>query len=200
MARKKEIRRQQILDVAYNLALSEGIESLTARNIAQAGDFSTQPIYLEFKNMEDLRTQVLEIISVNLKTKILQKSYTGGALIDLDLSYINFAKEHVDLFRAMFVDGKLGSAIIADTLLNLGIEKFNEEYSKYNLSEKKTKQVVMTNWISATGIAALIINQVATFSEEQIVNVLKAQILDAIDNENLSQVENNPMFSTSDKE
>lgn len=200
MARKKEIRRQQILDVAYNLALSEGIESLTARNIAQAGDFSTQPIYLEFKNMEDLRTQILEIISVNLKTKILQKSYTGGALIDLDLSYINFAKEHIDFFRAMFVDGKLGSAIIADTLLNLGIEKFNEEYSEYDLSEKKIKQVVMANWISATGIAALIINQVATFSEEQIINVLKAQILDAINNENLSEVENNRMFSTNDRD
>lgn len=200
MARKKEIRRQQILDVAYNLALSEGIESLTARNIAQAGDFSTQPIYLEFKNMEDLRTQILEIISVNLKTKILQKSYTGGALIDLDLSYINFAKEHIDLFSAMFVDGKLGSAIIADTLLNLGIEKFNEEYSEYDLSEKKIKQVVMANWISATGIAALIINQVATFSEEQIINVLKAQILDAINNENLSEVENNRMFSTNDRD
>ena len=100
----------------------------------------------------------------------------------------------------MFVDGKLGSAIIADTLLNLGIEKFNEEYSEYDLSEKKIKQVVMANWISATGIAALIINQVATFSEEQIINVLKAQILDAIDNENLSEVENNPMFSTNDRD
>lgn len=195
MARKKEIRRQQILDVAYNLALSEGIESLTARNIAQAGDFSTQPIYLEFKNMEDLRTQVLEIISVNLKTKILQKSYTGGALIDLDLSYINFAKEHVDLFRAMFVDGKFGNQMIVDTLMGLGIEKFKQQFDAEQYSDERLKHIVIANWIAATGLATLLINKMANFTQAQMVSVLKAQIHDAMLNDRLTNVEENPLFA-----
>ena len=195
MARKKEIRRQQILDVAYNLALSEGIESLTARNIAQAGDFSTQPIYLEFKNMEDLRTQVLEIISVNLKTKILQKSYTGGALIDLDLSYINFAKEHVDLFRAMFVDGKFGNQMIVDTLMGLGIEKFKQQFDAEQYSDERLKHIVIANWIAATGLATLLINKMANFTQAQMVSVFKAQIHDAMLNDRLTNVEENLLFA-----
>ena len=63
MARKKEIDKQRILDAAYKLAVRGGIESLTARNIAKAVNCSTQPIYLEFENMQDLRNQVLAKIS-----------------------------------------------------------------------------------------------------------------------------------------
>lgn len=95
MARKKEIDKQRILDAAYKLAVRGGIESLTARNIAKAVNCSTQPIYLEFENMQDLRNQVLARISDELKSNTLQQNFTGEPLIDLDLSYLYFAKEHV---------------------------------------------------------------------------------------------------------
>ena len=51
MARKKEISKGKILDTAYKMAIKDGIEGLTARSIAKAGHFSTQPLYLEFDNM-----------------------------------------------------------------------------------------------------------------------------------------------------
>ena len=51
MARKKEISKDKILDTAYKMAIKGGIEGLTARSIAKAGHFSTQPLYLEFDNM-----------------------------------------------------------------------------------------------------------------------------------------------------
>ena len=108
MARKKEISKDKILDTAYKMAIKDGIEGLTARGIAKAGHFSTQPLYLEFNNMDDLRNQVLRRISNDLRTHTLQQKYVGEPLIDLDLSYIDFAQAHVNLFRAMFVDGKFG--------------------------------------------------------------------------------------------
>ena len=70
VARKKEIDKQRILDAAYKLAVRGGIESLTARNIAKAVNCSTQPIYLEFENMQDLRNQVLARISDEFDTII----------------------------------------------------------------------------------------------------------------------------------
>ncbi|MCT6812706.1 MAG: TetR/AcrR family transcriptional regulator, partial [Lactobacillus helsingborgensis] len=71
MARKKEIGRNKILSIAYKMVVKDGIESLTARNIAKAGHFSTQPLYLEFNSMEDLRKEVLRKIADNLKNNIL---------------------------------------------------------------------------------------------------------------------------------
>ena len=92
MARRKEISKDKILDTAYKMAVKDGLEGLTARSIAKAGHFSTQPLYLEFDNMGDLRAQVLKRISKELRTSTLQQKYTGEPLIDLDLSYIDFAK------------------------------------------------------------------------------------------------------------
>lgn len=195
MARKKEISRDKILDVAYKMAVKDGIEGLTARSIAKTGHFSTQPLYLEFNNMNDLREQVLKRISNDLITKTLQQSYTGDALIDLDLSYIEFAQKHVNLFRAMFVDGKFGSKVISDTLMDLGTEKFKEQYPDTQYDEDRVRDIVIANWISTTGMAALVVNKIATFNQTQIINVLNAQIHDAMLNDRLSETQENPMFA-----
>lgn len=199
MARKKEISKDKILDTAYKMAIKDGIEGLTARSIAKAGHFSTQPLYLEFDNMEDLRAQVLKKISDDLRAHILQQKYTGEPLIDLDLSYIDFAKKHVNLFRAMFVDGKFGSKIIADTLMDLGVEKFNEQYPDTDYDQDKIHNIVVANWISTTGMAALVVNEIASFSQNQIINVLNAQIHDAMLNDRLSETQEDSMFAADDE-
>ncbi|MDT9605658.1 TetR/AcrR family transcriptional regulator [Lactobacillus johnsonii] len=195
MARKKEIDKQRILDAAYKLAVRGGIESLTARNIAKAVNCSTQPIYLEFKNMQDLRNQVLARISDELKSNTLQQNFTGEPLIDLDLSYLYFAKEHVDLFRAMFVDGKFGNQMIVDTLMGLGLEKFKQQFDAEQFSEERLNHIVISNWIAATGLATLLINKMANFSQAQMISVLKAQIHEAMLNDRLTNVEENPLFA-----
>lgn len=199
MARKKEISKGKILDTAYKMAIKDGIEGLTARSIAKAGHFSTQPLYLEFDNMEDLRSQVLKRISDDLRAHTLQQKYTGESLIDLDLSYIDFAKKHVNLFRAMFVDGKFGSKIIADTLMDLGVEKFNEQYPDTDYDQDKIHDIVVANWISTTGMAALVVNEIASFNQNQIINVLNAQIHDAMLNDRLSETQENTMFAADDE-
>lgn len=195
MARKKEIDKQRILDAAYKLAVRGGIESLTARNIAKAVNCSTQPIYLEFENMQDLRNQVLARISDELKSNTLQHNFTGEPLIDLDLSYLYFAKEHVDLFRAMFVDGKFGNQMIVDTLMGLGLEKFKQQFDAEQFSEERLNHIVISNWIAATGLATLLINKMANFTQAQMISVLKAQIHEAMLNDRLTNVEENPLFA-----
>lgn len=195
MARKKEIDKQRILDAAYKLAVRGGIESLTARNVAKAVNCSTQPIYLEFENMQDLRNQVLEKISDELKSNTLQQNFTGEPLIDLDLSYLYFAKEHVDLFRAMFVDGKFGNQMIVDTLMGLGLEKFKQQFDAEQFSEERLNHIVISNWIAATGLATLLINKMANFTQAQMISVLKAQIHEAMLNDRLTNVEENPLFA-----
>ncbi|MDN6028701.1 MAG: TetR/AcrR family transcriptional regulator [Lactobacillus sp.] len=197
MARKKEIGRDRILEVAYKLAIKGGLENLTARNIAKAGDFSTQPIYLEFSNMDDLRQQVLNQISAELSRKTLQRSYTGKPLIDLDLSYIEFAKTHVAFFRAMFVYGKFGSEIITKNLMQLGVSKFKEQYPDAEFSEKRILHIIISNWISTTGIAALVVNQIASFNQSQIVDIIESQIKDAMVNDHLETADENPLFNMS---
>ena len=54
--RRKVYTREHILKAAYELINKEGFGNFTARNIAKQMGISTQPIYLEFENMQDLKT------------------------------------------------------------------------------------------------------------------------------------------------
>ena len=147
MARKKEIGKKKILAIAYKMVVKDGIESLTARNIAKAGHFSTQPLYLEFESMDELRNEVLHQIADNLRSNILQKQYTSEPMV---LSYIEFAEQHENLFRAMFVDGKFGSKVISDTLIELGILKFKEQYQDDSHTNEKIKNILTRLFPNAT--------------------------------------------------
>ena len=208
MARKKEIDKQRILDAAYKLAVRGGIESLTARNIATEGCgaffIDVEGEYTNLTKMlggrvikikQDLRNQVLARISDELKSNTLQQNFTGEPLIDLDLSYLYFAKERVDLFRAMFVDCKFGNQMIVDTLMGLGLEKFKQQFDAEQFSEERLNHIVISNWIAATGLATLLINKMANFTQAQMISVLKAQIHEAMLNDRLTNVEENPLFA-----
>jgi transcriptional regulator len=48
-------------------------------------------------------------------------------------------------------------------------------------------------------MAALIVNEIASFSQTQIVNVLNAQIHDAMLNNRLSETQENPMFAADEE-
>ena len=54
MARKEQISKQMILDGAFDLVRTQGIEMLTARKLAAHISCSTQPIFRVYTNMEEL--------------------------------------------------------------------------------------------------------------------------------------------------
>lgn len=199
MARKKEIFKQQILEVAYKMAIENGVDSLTARKVAEAADCSTQPIYLEFKNMNDLRHQVLEMIQEKLKSSVFEESFVGDPLIDLDLSYIYFAAKHPQLFRAMYVEGKFGSADISEFSMEIGLRKLEESYPENDFSEDKKRNIVTGSWIIATGIGALVATGMIEINQDQMVEILSAQINDFILNDRFSESSEENLFADKEK-
>ena len=93
MARKKTILKSQILETAYQVVKTEGFEGFTARNIAKKMDCSTQPIYLEFKNMDDLKQELVVKIKTYIDETIYKNERTEDPLLNMCLNYIYFAKK-----------------------------------------------------------------------------------------------------------
>lgn len=175
MARRKEIDRERILDIAYKKALTDGIENLTARSIAQTGHFSTQPIYLEFKNMDGLRKEVLKRVSRTLRDEILQKKFIGEPLYDVDLSYLQFARDHRSLFSTIFVNGEFGNDLIRDTLMDLGHTKLHEQYQR-DLDPKLEKWLIALNWIIVNGLAVMLVDGLIDYDQDNFVRIIKRQL------------------------
>lgn len=182
MARRKEIDREKILDIAYKLALKDGLESVTARSIAKQGHFSTQPIYLEFRNMTRLRREVLDRITSNLQEKTLQKVYVSQPVYDLDLSYLNFARHHRSLFSSLFVKGRFGDQLIKDCLIKVGKDKVKEQFP--DLAEPDLDCLTRFNWILVNGMAVMLVDGLLEYDQDSIVNLLDQHL-----NQHLKQLQ-----------
>ena len=111
MPRKAVIRKEDIINAAFELVREKGHEALNARALAECLGCSTQPIFSNFSTMDDLSGQVL--------IKCLE-SYNSYVAAEFDrqqgfppyktygMAYIRFAKEQKNLFRVLFMRDKTG--------------------------------------------------------------------------------------------
>lgn len=173
MARRKTITREHILDAAHEVVSTEGFSGFTARNIASKMKSSTQPIYLEFKNMDELREVFLAEVEVYLRDEIFSREVSGDAIIDLTLNYVDFAKKEKMLFRALFVEDHADGKILNEFGLKMFLDraKGREEYK--GMSEESLHTTFFGNWITATGLASLATSGRMNATTEEIIQIVK---------------------------
>jgi len=180
MVRKKVHTREQILKSTCELVEKDGFSKFTARNIAKNMGISTQPIYLEFKNMDDLKESVLEEIFDNLFNITLKKEHTGDPLVDLGISFIDFANTNKNLFRTLFVEschsGQKTYDYSYQNYRNLALN--SDKYCK--LSEKQICILHLRTWILVTGLAALTSSGIIAHDFDKLATVIKLNIKNLI--------------------
>lgn len=173
MARKKTITRDQILTAAYEVVAKEGFSRFTARNIAAKMKCSTQPIYLEFKNMDDLKNVLVADITNNVLTKLLKKEVTGNRLIDLGVNCIEFANKEKQLYKALVLEGEVNVGELEEYSYDYFVNSVITDTEYEGMSDKKTKSLYTGFWIIVSGLAALTSSSIVDFSQEEIVQLLE---------------------------
>ncbi|WP_125607044.1 TetR/AcrR family transcriptional regulator [Lapidilactobacillus bayanensis] len=183
MARKKTIMKNDILNAAVNLAMRDGFQNFTARKIADELNCSTQPLYLEFECMDDLKQQSIIKIQSYLLKQVFSQHYHDDPLIDLDLAYIHFACEQPMLYRTLWIEDKASITEMKRFATQLGTARFAKRPGSSELSEEKIHRILVGNWIIVNGIANLTSSGYASISKTQIVEILQAQLEDFIYND-----------------
>ena len=159
MARKKTITKLQILNAAYEVVRTEGFGGFTARNIAKKMKCSTQPIYLEFKNMDDLKNELFEKIKNYLKQEVYSNEHTGDAL---------------------YIENHLGIEKMHKISLDFAMRLMEENEDTKNLSNEDKFELFTKIWIVAQGIASLISSGLLPMNEEDIESNLRDALSDMI--------------------
>lgn len=155
MARKKTITKDQILTAAYEIVATEGFSRFTARNIASKMKCSTQPIYLEFKNMDDLKEELFGKIETYLRDDVFARVVTGDPLLDMNLNYVRFATEEKVLYRSLYLEGHSGEDMLNQFSHDLFMENINKDLELSLLDDEMKIAIFSGTWIVATGIASL---------------------------------------------
>ncbi|MFV0559482.1 MAG: TetR/AcrR family transcriptional regulator [Enterococcus sp.] len=171
--RRKVYTKEQILKAAYEVISKEGFSGFTARNIAKKMGISTQPIYLEFKNMDDLKNTLLDSIFDKLRNDIFPVEHTGDSVVDLNLNYINFAKKQHQLYMALYIDEHGGGQRMRDFSYDYftNLIKTDEAYAE--LTSKQIEALFNGLWIVSTGLASLMTSGIMHPTEDQIIDLIK---------------------------
>lgn len=103
MPAKKTVTREAILSCAMKLLETDGSEALNARALARRLGCSTQPIYLSFSGMEELRSALLE------RCRAVQEHYIATSEEDTlfmrsSLGFLRFVYEKPRLFRFVYFE------------------------------------------------------------------------------------------------
>lgn len=103
MPRKPMYTREEILYCAYEMVRRDGIESLSARNLARELDTSVAPIFTAFSSIDELISAVVD------RAKALYDQYVSEGLSEslpfkgAGMKYIAFAKDEPKLFKLLFM-------------------------------------------------------------------------------------------------
>jgi AcrR family transcriptional regulator len=96
------IPREEILNVAYRIVKTQGVEAATADAIAAQMGCSIRPIYYVYSTMDNLREAVLER-AMKKYTEVLRTERPGETKLKaIALNYIRFVKEYPHLFKFIF--------------------------------------------------------------------------------------------------
>ena len=148
MAVKSIISKEELLSSALKMVEASGLESINARSLASAAGISTKPIYRLYKSLDDLKTDVNEIIKKEYDEFINKRVDNKNALITVCVAYVEFAGMHKNFFRSMFLSNNL-SWNSPDDVLN---EKWNQStiinlVNKHGMSFENAKKLFTNVWL-----------------------------------------------------
>lgn len=172
---KAKVSKEMIVDAAFEVARSMGIENVNARTVSEKLGCSTQPVMYHFARIEELKRAVYE------KADRFHSEYLmnvtdpeDGVLLGMGLNYIRFAIREPHLFRFLFQSGyavgnSLPDMIEAEELKPL----LAVMQSAMGMTAEQTKNVFLTIAMFAHGYASIIANNSLEFDEKQVAGHLE---------------------------
>jgi AcrR family transcriptional regulator len=149
MPAKKKITKKLILSTALSMLEKDGYDAINVKTLAAELGCSTQPIYLSFANMDDLR-QALSQAAVQ---KFIERIGDDGSLYGMP--YIRFAKNNKNLFCFLFM--RENAYVELKPALSPVIERSVQNLmQKYHLSHEEAEWKHDQVWMHSHGIASMI--------------------------------------------
>lgn len=169
-----KVQRDNIINKSFQILKTEGLEYINARHIAKKLNCSVQPIFSNFKNMDELKLCILkkaEEYFYNYIANLFDKNISKYKQVGIN--YIKFAKEEPILFKILFLDKNN----LDKTLLESETESFKMIKSFISSSTKleDVNDFHFQMWIFTHGLACLLASKNYNLSDVDISNLLSKQ-------------------------
>ena len=156
MARQEIITKSAIREAAFNMTREQGIGEVTARKLAAYAGCSTQPIFRNYKNMEECLDDVYAD-SLSCFDDFYTNYDKGSHIpfVNLGMAYIAFAEKEPNIFKYLFMTVNTHDMNLY-TLLNGRTGAVMKEMNLASLEgAKNPEQIFMKMWMLIHGAACM---------------------------------------------
>ena len=173
MPPKVKVDKEKITDAALELVRKSGRAALNARSVANVLGCSTQPIFSNYANMDDLKLDVvkraydkyLEFREVDISSGKYPVYKASG------MAYIRFAVEENELFKLLFMSGEEELS---------GYEGSKKDWSNIvggvasamSLPEKRAEMFHFEMWMFVHGVAVMLATKNVDIDTETVSTML----------------------------
>ena len=173
MPPKVRFQKEEIVTAALNVARKEGIDSVTAREVAKELGVSVGPIFTWYETMEQLKTDVF-IQAKRMYREYIERGLAGPIpFLGVGQQYLRFAREEPDLYRLLFLrrpDSVSGGAMEA---LKLSQDLARESLMRiYHMEAWMADCYFRDLWLVVFSFATLIVTDDCPYSDEEMSDVL----------------------------
>lgn len=153
---KQKITKEMVVDAAFELARSGGLEQVMVKNIAEKLNCSVQPIYSYCTNMEGLRQDVIERVNGFIGQYVAEHIDKTDMFRSMGCTYIQLAKDEPHIFK-MFILQQRNNVTSLDDLYQTSTNPHVAEIiaKELNISVPKARQIHLNMLIYTIGIGTI---------------------------------------------
>lgn len=172
MTINRKIQKTDVVKAALQILKHEDPEALTARRLATVLDCSVQPIFYNFANMEELRTEVFKTIHSLYVEYMSEGAKAPRPYKGMGLAYIKFARDYPRYFRLLFMSE---TDLTPETFLSQDetthdLIRYGRELTGFN--EEQQRVFHLKVWIFTHGLASLVASGTVQFNDADIERLL----------------------------
>lgn len=177
---KTKFTKEAIIEAAFDIAKTEGIDSITVRKVADKLGSSIAPIYVNFTDVEDLKQVVLVKIH-DIAQEMLQTEYSSNPFLNIGIASLKFAREYSVLFKDLIMNSNRYLDRVQPSKTNL-MEQMKESSSLSGFSDEEIGGILFKMQVFQLGLSVMEVNGMLPehFNEETIIRMLESAGNDVI--------------------
>lgn len=165
MPPKIKVSREDIINTCLEIVRISGIEGINARNIASVLGCSTQPIFSNFKSMEELEEEAVlaayQIYLDFIKREVESEKYPKYKAFGM--AYIRFAREEKELFKLLFMRDRRGEDLSPSPDFDESVEWI---MLTNGITREKAMLMHLEMWSCVHGIGVMLATSFLPLDEE----------------------------------
>ena len=172
MAPKAKVTREEIVEAAVGLVREVGRDALNARSLATRLGCSTQPIFSNFRSMQDLERAVIEEAERRYCLYTTEEIGSGKypPYKASGMAYIRFAGDEPELFRLLFMRDRSEETVTEHFALEHEIGEMVSENTGLTGTEAQLFHLEM--WAFVHGIATMVATSYLELDRELVSRML----------------------------